>query len=65
MKFVVSHKLDEEQEARLERRLERLNEFDETLNDIAKTIQRAWMVSLIGTGALAFGIGFTVGKLTK
>ncbi len=65
MIFTVRHKLDEEQEARLERRLDGLTDFDEILNETAEKIQHVWVLSLIGTGVVAFGLGIAVGRLTQ
>jgi hypothetical protein len=67
--FTVRHKLDEELETKLDTTL------DEVLTDVRglsyriednlETLQRVWLISVIGIGAVSLGVGFTVGRLTQ
>ena len=66
MKVEMLHTLDPELTETIRKtREETKADLDELLDDFVEKVRHAWMISLIGTGVLTFGLGFTIGKLTK
>ncbi len=66
MKFVVEHKLDEEQKEEFKTELEQgLVDLKEQLDDVFAgwdTLKRNCTYAIVGTGIVAFATGVVVGK---